>query len=83
MIIDKDFYGPTELIITHHTPEEASEYLTLKDLGFEEKDVLYIDKIDSNFEKATEHFMEADLVGIDCEFSFTMIKSEETLVSTV
>jgi len=80
-IIDNDYFGPTEVLIDESVKEE--DFLRMQDFGFEEKDVAFIDQEGPLFDQITEEFLASKAVGVDCEFTYTLFKGEDSLISTV
>jgi hypothetical protein len=78
LLRDKDMFGPTEAIAEGKDPRE---YLCLKDFGFAEQDVIYIDAIGERFSYASEKLLEAPMIGVDAEFCTSLKPSFNPTVS--
>jgi uncharacterized protein with PIN domain/uncharacterized protein Usg len=73
-----DEFAPTEVYLENL---KAETYLNMQDFGFKLDDVMFINKIDKQFEEVSKKLMAAKTVGVDAEFSSDLIGYATTTIA--
>lgn len=76
----REYFGPAEVVLKKLKLEE---YITLKDFGIEESEVLFIDQIDAKFFKATNHLVQQKALGVDSEWDSDLLGYNKAKVATL
>ena len=79
-LLTLDYFGPTEVKLSNLKLED---YITLKDFGISESDVIFVDQVDEKFFKATGHLLQQKVLGVDAEWDGDLLGYKESQVATL